>query len=237
MSEFEFRTTADVDEFAQAIWENVGNGVDEKIEDQAWDAVSRQVSDAISEDAWDAVSDTVYDAAREAAEEYNSNSDDVEGVVSELLRQYNDISVGSHCTIGERATELVTKVIQYHLDTSADEGGLLSTQVVPSCLPRVEALESKVETLADAASLWAETRRVVELEAKVAQLAEENGVLTNKIDDLTGMVSRLEATTAGLRPNHDTPEGTLAHAESTLKHVLIAVQDARGHAVNSGEPF
>ena len=223
MSEFEFRTTADVDEFAQAIWENVGNGVDEKIEDQAWDAVSRQVSDAISEDAWDAVSDTVYDAAREAAEEYRSNSDDVEGVVSELLRQYNDISVGSHCTIGERATELVTKVIQYHLDTSADEGGLLSTQVVPSCLPRVEALESKVETLTDAASQWAETRRVVELEAKVAEL--------------TGMVSRLEATTAGLRPNHDTPEGTLAHAESTLKHVLIAVQDARGHAVNSGEPF
>jgi hypothetical protein len=223
MSEFEFRTTADVEEFAQAIWENVGNGVDEKIEDQAWDAVSRQVSDAISEDAWDAVSDTVYDAAREAAEEYNSNSDDVEGVVSELLRQYNDISVGSHCTIGERATELVTKVIQYHLDTSADEGGLLSTQVVPSCLPRVEALESKVETLTDAASQWAETRRVVELEAKVAEL--------------TGMVSRLEATTAGLRPNHDTPEGTLAHAESTLKHVLIAVQDARGHAVNSGEPF
>jgi hypothetical protein len=109
---------------------------------------------------------------------------------------------------------LVTKVIQYHLDTSYEDGGLLSTQMVPPCLPRVEALE-----------------------AKVAQLAEENGVLTNKIDDLTGMVSRLEATTAGLRPNHDTPEGTLAHAESTLKHVLIAVQDARGHAVNSGEPF
>ena len=57
------------------------------------------------------------------------------------------------------------------------------------------------------------------------------------VNDLTDAVSRLLATTAGLRPNHDTPEGTLAHAESTLKHVLIAVQDARGHAVNSGEPF
>ena len=223
MSEFEFRTTADVDEFAQAIWENVGNGVDEKIEDQAWDAVSRQVSETVNEDAWDAVSNAVYDAAREAAEEYSNNGDGVEETVSELLRTYNEISVGSHCTIGERATELVTRVIQYHLDTSYEDGGLLSTQVVPSCLPRVEALESKVETLTDAASQWAETRRVVELEAKVAEL--------------TGMVSRLEATTAGLRPNHDTPEGTLAHAESTLKHVLIAVQDARGHAVNSGEPF
>jgi hypothetical protein len=235
MSEFEFRTTADVDEFAQAIWESVGNGVDEKIEDQAWDAVSRQVSDAISEDAWDAVSDGVYDAAREAAEEFNSNNGDgVEETVSELLRQYNDISVGSHCTIGERATELVTKVIQWHLDTSVEDGGLLSSQ---TSTPLYTALASKVETLSDAASQWAETRRVVELEAKVAQLAEENGVLTNRIDDLTGMVSRLEATTAGLRAKHDTPEATLAHAESTLKHVLIAVQDARGHAVNSGEPF
>jgi len=236
MSEFEFRTTADVDEFAQAIWENVGNGVDEKIEDQAWDAVSRQVADAISMDAWDAVSDGVYDAAREAAEEYNNNSDDVESVVSELLRQYNDISVGNHCTIGERATELVTKVIQWHLDASFEDGGLLSSQVVVNAdeveaqiqganegLQRVTVLESKVEALADAASLWAETRRVIELEAKVVEL--------------TGMVSRLEATTAGLRAKHDTPEATLAHAESTLKHVLIAVQDARGHAVNSGEPF
>jgi hypothetical protein len=200
MSEFEFRTTADVEEFAQAIWENVGNGVDEKIEDQAWDAVSTQVADAINEDAWDVVSDAVYDAAREAVEEYGGSVDGVEETVSELLRTYNTISVGSHCTIGERATELVTKVIQWHLDTSYEDGGLLSTQVVPSCLPRVEALEAKVA-------------------------------------ELTGMVSRLEATTAGLRPNHDTPEGTLAHAESTLKHVLIAVQDARGHAVNSGEPF
>ena len=239
MSEFEFRTTADVDEFAQAIWENVGNGVDEKIEDQAWDAVSRQVADAISMDAWDAVSDGVYDAAREAAEEYGNNSDDVESVVSELLRQYNDISVGNHCTIGERATELVTKVIQWHLDTSVEDGGLLNMLPLSSetSTPLYVALASKVETLTDAASQWAETRRVVELEAKVAQLAEENGVLTNRIDDLTGMVSRLEATTAGLRAKHDTPEATLAHAESTLKHVLIAVQDARGHAVNSGEPF
>jgi len=239
MSEFEFRTTADVDEFAQAIWENVGNGVDEKIEDQAWDAVSRQVADAISMDAWDAVSDGVYDAAREAAEEYGNNSDDVESVVSELLRQYNDISVGNHCTIGERATELVTKVIQWHLDTSVEDGGLLNMLPLSSetSTPLYVALASKVETLTDAASQWAETRRVVELEAKVAQLAEENGVLTNRIDDLTGMVSRLEATTAGLRAKHDTPEATLAHAESTLKHVLIAVQDARGHAVDSGEPF
>ena len=205
MSAIAFRAevTADEDEmsnFAQSVWENISDTVDEKIADDAWDAVSSQVSDAISMDAWDAVSDGVYDAAREAAEEYNNNSDDVESVVSELLRQYNDISVGNHCTIGERATELVTKVIQWHLDTSFEDGGLLSTQVVPSCLPRVEALEAKVA-------------------------------------ELTGMVSRLEATTAGLRAKHDTPEATLAHAESTLKHVLIAVQDARGHAVNSGEPF
>jgi len=227
MSEFEFRTTADVDEFAQAIWENVGNGVDEKIEDQAWDAVSRQVADAISMDAWDAVSDGVYDAAREAAEEYNNNSDDVESVVSELLRQYNDISVGNHCTIGERATELVTKVIQWHLDASFEDGGLLSSQVVVNA----DEVEAQIQGANEG------LQRVTVLEDKVAQLAEENGVLTNRIDDLTGMVSRLEATMAGFRAKHDTPEGVLAYAEATLKHVLIAVQDARGHAVNSGEPF
>jgi predicted RNase H-like nuclease (RuvC/YqgF family) len=226
MSAIAFRAevTAHEDEmsnFAQSVWENISDTVDEKIADDAWDAVSSQVSDAISMDAWDAVSDGVYDAAREAAEEYNNNSDDVESVVSELLRQYNDISVGNHCTIGERATELVTKVIQWHLDTAADEGGLLSPPDVST------QIESASEGL----------QRVTVLEDKVAQLAEENGVLTNRIDDLTGMVSRLEATTAGLRAKHDTPEATLAHAESTLKHVLIAVQDARGHAVNSGEPF
>jgi len=230
MSEFEFRTTADADEFAEAIWESVGSGVDDKIDDQAWDAVSSQVEEAIREEAWDAVSDSVYDAAREAAEEYGSNSDGVEETLSELLRQYNTISVGAHCTIGARATELVTKVIQWHLDTSADEGGLLSPPDVSAQieganegLQRVTVLESKVETLADAASLWAETRRVVELEAKVAEL--------------TGMVSRLQATTAGFRAKHDTPESVLAYAEATLKHILIAVQDTRGHAVNSGEPF
>ena len=214
---FRAEVTADGDEmsnFAQNVWENVADGVDDKIGDQAWDAVSTQVSDAINEDAWDAVCDNVYEAAREAAEEYNNNSDGVEETVSELLRTYNTISVGSHCTIGERATELVTKVIQYHLDTSYEDGGLLSTQVVPWVNVRVEALE-----------------------AKVAGLAEENALLWLKVNDLTDAVSRLLATTAGLRPNHDTPEGTLAHAESTLKHVLIAVQDARGHAVDSGEPF
>ena len=220
MSEFEFRTTADADEFAQAIWENVGNGVDEKIEDQAWDAVSRQVADAISEDAWEAVSDGVYDAAREAVAEYGSDSDGVEEALSDLLQQYNGISVGSHCTIGERATALVTKVIQWHLDTSADEGGLLSSHASTSLYT---ALASKVETLSDAASLWAETRRVVELEAKVAEL--------------TGMVSRLQGQAQGFRAKHDTPESVLAYAEATLKHILIAVQDTRGHAVNSGEPF
>jgi len=232
MSAIAFRAevTAHEDEmsnFAQSVWENISDTVDEKIADDAWDAVSSQVSDAISMDAWDAVSDGVYDAAREAAEEYNNNSDDVESVVSELLRQYNDISVGNHCTIGERATELVTKVIQYHLDTSFEDGGLLSSQVVVNA----DEVEAQIQGANEG------LQRVTVLEDKVAQLAEENGVLTNRIDDLTGMVSRLEATTAGLRAKHDTPEATLAHAESTLKHVLIAVQDARGHAVNSGEPF
>ena len=249
MSEFEFRTTADVDEFATAIWESVGSGVDDKIDDQAWDAVSTQVSEAINEDAWDAVSDSVYDAAREAAEEYGSNSDGVEETLSELLRTYNTISVGAHCTIGERATELVTKVIQYHLDTSYEDGGLLSTQVVPSCLPRVEALEARVEGLAtqrirEEAEVDRQIQganeglqRVTVLEDKVAGLAEENALLWVKVNDLTGMVSRLQATTAGFRAKHDTPEGVLAYAEATLKHILIAVQDSRGHAVNSVEPF
>ncbi len=143
-------------------------------------------------------------------------------MLSDLLRQYNDISVGSHCTIGERATELVTNVIKWHLDTSADEGGLLSSQASTSLYT---ALASKVETLSDAASLWAETRRVVELEAKVAELG--------------GMVSRLQGEALGFRAKYDTPEGTLAYAESTLKHILIAVQDARGNAVSieSTEPF
>ena len=238
MSAIAFRAeiTAHEDEmsnFAQSVWENIDSYVDEKIADDAWGAVSSQVEDAIIEDAWNAVADNAYEAAREVVEEYSNNGDGVEETVSELLRQYNDISVGNHCPIGERATELVTKVIQWHLDTSVEDGGLLSD----SSTPLYVALASKVETLTDAASYWVETRRVVELEAKVAQLAEENGVLTNRIDDLTGMVSRLEATTAGLRAKHDTPEATLAHAESTLKHVLIAVQDARGHAVDSGEPF
>ena len=219
MSEFEFRTTADADEFATAIWESVGSGVDDKIDDQAWDAVSTQVSEAINEDAWDAVSDSVYDAAREAAEEYGSNSDGVEETLSDLLQQYNGTSVGSHCTIGTRATELVTKVIQWHLDTSADEGGLLSSQASTSLYT---ALASKVETLSDAASYWAEARRVVELEAKVAEL--------------TGMVSRLMADSHGFRPNHDTPEAVLAHAEASLKHILMAVQDKR-EAVRIAEPF
>ena len=219
MSEFEFRTTADADEFATAIWESVGGGVDDKIDDQAWDAVSTQVSEAINNEAWDVVRDDVYDAAREAAEEYGSNSDGVEETLSELLRQYNDISVGNHCTIGERATALVTKVIQWHLDTSADEGGLLSSQASTSLYT---ALASKVETLSDAASYWAETRRVVELEAKVAEL--------------TGMVSRLMADSHGFRPNHDTPEAVLAHAEASLKHILMAVQDKR-EAVRIAEPF
>jgi len=236
MNRFEFRTTADADEFVEAIWESVGSGVDDKIDDQAWDAVSTQVADAISEYAWDAVSDNVYEAANEAANDIvnNSGSDHVEEALSQLLSAYNGISVGSHCTIGERATALVTKVIQWHLDTSFEDGGLLAPSSTVSLL---SVLEDKVETLADAASHWAETRRVVELEAKIAQLAEENGVLTNKMADLTGMVSRLQATTAGLRAKHDTPEDTLAQAEATLKHILIAVQDTRGHAVNSGEPF
>ena len=244
MSAIAFRAeiTAHEDEmsnFAQSVWENIDSYVDEKIADDAWGAVSSQVEDAIIEDAWNAVQDNAYEAAREVVEEYSNNGDGVEGTVSELLRQYNDISVGNHCTIGERATELVTKVIQWHLDTSVEDGGLLNMLPLSSetSTPLYVALASKVETLTDAASYWVETRRVVELEAKVAQLAEENGVLTNRIDDLTGMVSRLEATTAGLRAKHDTPEATLAHAESTLKHVLIAVQDARGHAVDSGEPF
>jgi dynactin complex subunit len=122
---------------------------------------------------------------------------------------------------------LVTKVIQWHLDTSFEDGGLLSSQVVVNA----DEVEAQIQGANEG------LQRVTVLEDKVAQLAEENGVLTNRIDDLTGMVSRLEATTAGLRAKHDTPEATLAHAESTLKHVLIAVQDARGHAVNSGEPF
>ena len=201
MSEFEFRTTADADEFATAIWESVGNGVDEKIEDQAWDAVSRQVSELVGDEAWDAVQDNVYDAAREAVEEYGGSVDSVEETLSDLLRQYNEVSVGTHCTIGERATALVTKVIQWHLDTSFEDGGLLSSQTVMN--PDEVAY--------------------VELEAKVAEL--------------TGMVSRLLAESHGFRPKYDTPEGTLAQAESTLKHILMAVQDSRGHAVNSGEPF
>ena len=220
MSAIAFRAevTADGDEmsnFAQNVWENVADTVDEKIDDQAWDAVSTQVSEAINEDAWDAVSDSVYDAAREAVEEYNGSVDGVEETLSDLLRQYNEISVGAHCTIGEHATALVTKVIQWHLDTSFEDGGLLSSQVVMN--PDEVAY--------------------VELEAKVAGLAEENALLWNKVNDLTGMVSRLQATTAGLRAKHDTPESVLAYAEATLKHILIAVQDTRGHAVNSGEPF
>ena len=176
--------------------------------------------DAISEDAWDAVSDGVYDAAREAAEEYGSNSDGVEETVSELLRQYNDISVGNHCTIGTRATELVTKVIQWHLDTSADEGGLLSPPDVST------QIESASEGL----------QRVTVLEDKVAGLAEENALLWVKVNELTGMVSRLIAESHGYRAKHDTPEGTLAYAESTLKHILMAVQDARD-VVRIAEPF
>ena len=212
MSTIAFRAeiTAHEDEMsnlAQNVWENISDTVDEKIADDAWGAVSSQVEDAIIEDAWNAVSDNVYEAAREAAEEYNNNSDNAEDVVSELLRQYNDISVGNHCTIGERATELVTKVIQWHLDTAADEGGLLSS---PDVSVQIRDANEGLQ-------------RVTVLEAKVAEL--------------TGMVSRLEATMAGFRAKHDTPEGVLAYAEATLKHVLIAVQDARGHAVNSGEPF
>lgn len=223
MSEFEFRTTADADEFATAIWESVGSGVDDKIDDQAWDAVSRQVADAISEDAWDVVSDNVYESAREAAndavQEYGGDS--VSEALSDLLRQYDEISVGNHCTIGTRATALVTKVIQWHLDTSADEGGLLSP---PDVSAQIEGANEGLQ-------------RVTVLEDKVAGLAEENALLWVKVNDLTGMVSRQLAESHGFRPKHDTPEGTLAYAESTLKHILIAVQDARGHAVNSGEPF
>ena len=244
MSAIAFRAeiTAHEDEmsnFAQSVWENIDSYVDEKIADDAWPAVSAQVEDAIIEDAWNAVSDNAYEAAREVVEQYGNNGDGVEEAVSELLRQYNDISVGNHCNIGERATELVTKVIQWHLDTSVEDGGLLNMLPLSSetSTPLYTALASKVETLSDAASQWAETRRVVELEAGVAGLAEENALLWVKVNELMGMVSRLEATTAGLRAKHDTPEATLAHAESTLKHVLIAVQDARGHAVDSGEPF
>ena len=233
MSEFEFRTTADADEFATAIWESVGGGVDDKIDDQAWDAVSTQVSEAINNEAWDVVRNDVYDVARDAVEEYSGSVDGVEQTLSDLLRQYNEVSVGSHCTIGERATALVTKVIQWHLDTSADEGGLLSSQASTSLYT---ALASKVETLSDAASYWAGTRRVVELEDKVAGLAEENALLWVKVNDLTGMVSRLLAESHGFRPKYDTPEGTLAQAESTLKHILIAVQDKR-EAVRIAEPF
>ena len=215
MSAIAFRAevTADEDEmsnFAQSVWENISDTVDEKIADDAWDTVSSQVSDLIGDEAWDAVSDNVYDAVAE----YGNNSDGVEETVSELLRTYNDINVGSHCTIGERATELVTKVIQWHLDTSFEDGGLLSSQTVMN--PDEVAY--------------------VELEAKVAGLAEENALLWNKVNDLTSMVSRLQATTAGLRAKHDTPEGTLAYAESTLKHILMAVQDKR-EAVRIAEPF
>jgi len=192
MSEFEFRTTADADEFATAIWESVGSGVDDKIDDQAWDAVSTQVSDLITDEAWDAVSDNVYDAAREAAEEYGSNSDGVEETLSDLLQQYNGTSVGSHCTIGTRATELVTKVIQWHLDTSADDGGLLSHT------HHVDTLESEVERQIEGANEG--LQRLTELEAKVAEL--------------TGMVSQVRAESHGFRPKYDTPEGTLAQAES-----------------------
>ena len=176
----------------QPIWESVGSGVDDKIGDQAWDAVSTQVSDLITDEAWDAVQNNVYDAAREAANDATSNSDGVEETVSELLRTYNDINVGSHCTIGERATELVTKVIQWHLDTSFEDGGLLSSQTVMN--PDEVAY--------------------VELEAKVAGLAEENALLWNKVNDLTSMVSRLQATTAGLRAKHDTPESARWHTLS-----------------------
>ena len=227
MSEFEFRTTADADEFATAIWESVGGGVDDKIDDQAWDAVSTQVSDLIGDEAWDAVSDNVYDAAREAAEEYGSNSEGVEETLSDLLRQYNEVSVGTHCTIGERATELVTKVIKWHLDTSADEGGLLSP---PDVSTQIEGANEGLQRLTELEDQSAT------LSNKVAGLAEENALLWVKVNDLTGMVSRQLAESHGFRPKYDTPEGTLAQAESTLKHILIAVQDKR-EAVRIAEPF
>ena len=207
MSEVEFKTTADADEFAEAIWEAIGDGVDAKVSDDSWDAVSSQVTDTIMDEAWDAVEDNVHEAARQAADEHSSNSDGVEEGVADLLRAYNERGVGTHCAIGESATELVTKVIQWHLDTSADEGGLLSSQVV--AIPDEVAL--------------------VVLEATAAGLAE-------RLNELTSVVSRLEATTAGFRAKHDTPEGVLAYAEATLKHILIAVQGARG-ADHVGEPF
>ena len=228
MSEFEFRTTADADEFATAIWESVGGGVDDKIDDQAWDAVSTQVSEAINNEAWDVVRNDVYDVARDAVEEYSGSVDGVEQTLSDLLRQYNEVSVGSHCTIGERATALVTKVIQWHLDTSADDGGLLSHT------HHVDTLESEVERQIEGANEG--LQRVTVLEDKVAGLAEENALLWVKVNDLTGMVSRLLAESHGFRPKYDTPEGTLAQAESTLKHILIAVQDKR-EAVRIAEPF
>ena len=227
MSEFEFRTTADADEFATAIWESVGGGVDDKIDDQAWDAVSTQVSDLIGDEAWDAVSDNVYDAAREAAEEYGSNSEGVEETLSDLLRQYNEVCGGTHCTIGERATELVTKVIKWHLDTSADEGGLLSP---PDVSTQIEGANEGLQRLTELEDQSAT------LSNKVAGLAEENALLWVKVNDLTGMVSRQLAESHGFRPKYDTPEGTLAQAESTLKHILIAVQDKR-EAVRIAEPF
>ena len=228
MSEFEFRTTADADEFATAIWESVGGGVDDKIDDQAWDAVSTQVSEAINNEAWDVVRNDVYDVARDAVEEYSGSVDGVEQTLSDLLRQYNEVSVGSHCTIGERATALVTKVIQWHLDTSADDGGLLSHT------HHVDTLESEVERQIEGANEG--LQRVTVLEDKVAGLAEENALLWVKVNDLTGMVSRQLAESHGFRPKYDTPEGTLAQAESTLKHILIAVQDKR-EAVRIAEPF
>ena len=235
MSAIAFRAevTADGDEmsnFAQNVWENVADTVDEKIYDQAWDAVSRQVADAISEDAWDIVSDNVYESAREAAndavQEYGGDS--VSEALSDLLRQYDEISVGNHCTIGTRATALVTKVIQWHLDTSADDGGLLSHT------HHVDTLESEVERQIEGANEG--LQRVTVLEDKVAGLAEENALLWVKVNDLTGMVSRQLAESHGFRPKYDTPEGTLAQAESTLKHILIAVQDKR-EAVRIAEPF
>ena len=232
MSAIAFRAevTADEDEmsnFAQSVWENISDTVDEKIADDAWDTVSSQVSELIGDEAWDAVSDNVYDAAREAAEEYGSNSEGVEETLSDLLRQYNEVSVGTHCTIGERATELVTKVIKWHLDTSADEGGLLSP---PDVSTQIEGANEGLQRLTELEDQSAT------LSNKVAGLAEENALLWVKVNDLTGMVSRQLAESHGFRPKYDTPEGTLAQAESTLKHILIAVQDKR-EAVRIAEPF
>ena len=224
MSEFEFRTTADVDEFATAIWESVGSGVDEKIDDQAWDAVSTQVSELIGDEAWDAVQENVYEAAREAANDATSNSDGVEETLSNLLHQYSEINVGSHCTIGERATALVTKVIQYHLDTSFEDGGLLAPS---SSVSLLSVLEDKVAGLAEEnALLW----------IKVNDLHTQATSILNRQQEDSGMLSRLQGQAQGFRAKYDTPEGTLAQAEATIKHILIAVQDARG-AARIAEPF